>query len=96
MSAKYTIRRGPHGDYSPVYDVLNPSGVAIAFNCSWRVARKIADALNNPAPELVQVGVLCGVCGLRPEIEPPYCAHKKFCLGDIQPVWGAVSLQEEA
>jgi hypothetical protein len=28
------------------YEVLNPSRVAIAEHLSWRVARKIADALN--------------------------------------------------
>lgn len=43
MSAKYTIRSE---SYTPYYSVLNPSGVAIAFMCSWRVARKIADLYN--------------------------------------------------
>lgn len=43
MSAKYTIHRDPP---EPYYCVLNPSGRPIAFNCSWRVARKIADLYN--------------------------------------------------
>lgn len=28
------------------YELRNPAGVPIAFDMSWRVARKIADALN--------------------------------------------------
>lgn len=53
MSAKYTIRPGSWLVRSPEgiarvdrYHVVNPAGVDIAHGCSWRVARKIADALN--------------------------------------------------
>lgn len=31
---------------SDPYEVVNPSGVPIAFGCSWRTAKKIAKALN--------------------------------------------------
>ena len=50
MSAKYTIRRTQAAIFEleipDWYSVVNPSGVEIAHGCSWRVARKIADALN--------------------------------------------------
>ena len=52
---EYTIRRQPWrpvgedgtvvGPIDP-HEVLNPSGVPIAFGMSWRTARKIADSLN--------------------------------------------------
>lgn len=45
VSAKYTIRHQRAGGIV-TYDVVNPSGVEIAFGCSWRVARKIADLYN--------------------------------------------------
>jgi hypothetical protein len=31
---------------SDPHEVLNPSGVPIAYGMSWRTARKVADALN--------------------------------------------------
>jgi hypothetical protein len=44
VNAKYTIRQ-MFWDVDR-YEVLNPSRVPIAKDLSWRVARKIADALN--------------------------------------------------
>lgn len=53
MSAKYTIRPDTWLVRYPEriakvdrYHVVSPNGIDIAHGCSWRVARKIADALN--------------------------------------------------
>ena len=79
MSAKYTIRSE---SYTPYYSVLNPSGVAIAFMCSWRVARKIADLYN---ADVVWRRYRDDIwSGLESAIE------------QAQAIAGAVSLQEEA
>ena len=52
----YTIRKVWVRAGLFAYAVVNPSGVEIAHDCSWRVARKIADALNTT---LVLVAVYC-------------------------------------
>ena len=41
----YDIRRTQVGPPEQ-YCLVNPSGIEIAFGMSWRVARRIADALN--------------------------------------------------
>lgn len=84
MSAKYTIRSE---SYTPYYSVLNPSGVAIAFMCSWRVARKIADLYNADVEwRKAEKSIRAELADLVPT---SVTARHEY--------WsGAVSLQEEA
>jgi hypothetical protein len=42
VKGKYTIER----THSRWYCVIAPGGKRIAWDCTWRTARKIADALN--------------------------------------------------